>query len=251
MRVTQNKVTAWERKNGGRVCCIIKTLQQIENASIYFYLLFLSFPTLYLCLNLAFCGLLGPQGDFLFCQKSVFFLWSEDNFNETCLEPSDKHILICDEGDEEGEKTWRPVSLLQSFPQLMEDLYKEGRDRTSVVMAGPSELLSCLSQTFRCDFETPWPCLASSSVTRGGWIWGSLRPLSVLTFAESWVTNETRHKYASRNVPSKRNASSTRVKPFRQPQAGILYYLAAFRSSYKWSPLKLHQASRQNAAFQD
>lgn len=151
-----------------------------------------------------------------------------------------------------GKNTWRPVSLLHSFPQLMEDLYKEERDSTRVVMAGPSELLSCLNRTFfLCDFETPRPYLTYSPMTRGGWIWGSLRSLSVLTFAESWVTNETRHKYASRNVPSKRNSSSSRVKPFRQPQAGIVYYLAAFRSSYKWSPPKLHQASRQNAAFQD
>lgn len=154
-----------------------------------------------------------------------------------------------------GKKTWRPVSLLQSFSQLMEDLYKEERGSTGVVTAGPSELLSCLNWTFfLCDFETPHPYLRYSSATRGGWIWGSLRSLSVLTFAESWVTNETRHKYESRNVPSKRNSSSSCVKPFRQPhliahQVGIMYYLAAFRSSYKWSPPKLHQASRQNAAF--
>ena len=177
MRVTQNKVSAWEWKSGYHVCCIMKTLQQIENASIYLYLLFPSFPTFYLCLNLAFCGLLGPQGHFLFCQKSVFFVWSEDNFNETCLEPSDKHILICDEGEEEGgKKTWRPVSLLQSFSQLMDDLYKEERDSTCVVTAGPSELLSCLNRTFfLCDFVTPHLYLRYSSATRGGWIWGSLR----------------------------------------------------------------------------
>lgn len=36
---------------------------------------------------------------FVLSEDVLFFSCSEDNFNETCLQPSDKHKLICDKGD--------------------------------------------------------------------------------------------------------------------------------------------------------
>lgn len=94
----RNKVSAWEWKKW--IPCVLynENSSATENASIYFYLLFPSLPTLFGdTLNLAFKCLFGPQGHFLFCQKSVFLSDQKQIiFNETCLEPSDKHILICD-----------------------------------------------------------------------------------------------------------------------------------------------------------
>lgn len=56
---------------------------------------------LYLWLNLAFCGLLGPQETLFILSEGVLFFSDQKNFNETCLQSRDKHLLIGDKGDKE------------------------------------------------------------------------------------------------------------------------------------------------------
>lgn len=88
---------------------------------------------------------------FILSEDVLFFSCSEDNFNETCLQPSDKHKLICDQGD----KKWRTISLFQSLSQLKGDLHKEEEMVLSIVGAQPiwATILALLNQFFLYDFE--------------------------------------------------------------------------------------------------
>lgn len=115
--------------------------------------LFLSFLTLYLRLNLVFRGLLGPQRHFILSEDVLFFFsCSEDNFNETCLQPSDKHKLICDKGD----KKRRTISLFQSLSQLKGALHKEEETVLSTVGARPiwATIPASLNRFFLYDFAS-------------------------------------------------------------------------------------------------
>lgn len=140
MRVTQNKMSAWEWKNGYCVCCVMKTLQQQGNASIYVHLP-CSFLILYLWLNLAFCGLLGPQKTLFILSEGVLFFSDQKNFNETCLQSRDTHLLIGDKGDKEkGGEVKNCFSVAVSFSAKGGRVQRGGEDRRTLRVVGQPEL---------------------------------------------------------------------------------------------------------------
>lgn len=85
-------------------------------------------------------------------RRPFFFSCSEDNFNETCLQPSDKHKLICDKGD----KKRRTISLFQSLSQLKGALHKEEETVLSTVGARPiwATIPASLNRFFLYDFAS-------------------------------------------------------------------------------------------------
>jgi hypothetical protein len=176
-------------------------------------------------------------------------VWSEDNFNDTCLQPSVKHILICDERDKDEDKTkcrkvhfktflnerqthikrrgvaWRweevwPVWLHQLCPTTLPDYFQ------SLPFSGP-QIVTCNMRALNLRIFKPI-------------FWSDVR----------WIMSHQLEQ-VSRNFPLKRNSSSSPGKHFRQSyliahQVGIIWFRwkGVLTSGYKWSPRKLYQAPR-------